>query len=452
MLASYAGLRNFSYRGRSRRHKGVRGMGRKRMNIAILIPALRGGGAERQAQILGNYYVEMGYQVYYFLQDNYIEQAYHVKGKIINTGIKSCMEGEHGDVYRMLRLIGASLQMRALKRRYRIDAAVSFLEEMNYINVLSRGREKVIVRICTILSKRKELTGFLYRKGIVGLFYSMADRAVVMSRCAVQDMSGHYGVPEEKLVKIPNMVMPPKNGEDSGQKWEYGEKVIVCMGRLEAVKQQDRIIRAFSYVAKRDEKARLLLLGKGPDIKYLRRLCVEWQIEDKIRFIGFTDQTTWYLSHARMFVMASRVEGFPNSMIEAMSCAVPVITTDSPGACGEIVGKPNENKKITGLTFCKYGILTPDMPDGREEKKTSLLEEEMVLGEAMLRVLEDDAVYQKYRERSLWCAQMYSRDRVVERWNRLICGKPRLSGGITEGIGGLENEQGRDGFVMGRDG
>lgn len=60
------------------------------MNIAILIQTLGGGGAERVAQIIGDYYVEQGHNVYYFLGDTDIKQVYPVKGQIVNTGIKSC--------------------------------------------------------------------------------------------------------------------------------------------------------------------------------------------------------------------------------------------------------------------------------------------------------------------------------------------------------------------------
>ena len=62
------------------------------MNIAILIPELGGGGAQRVAQIIGDYYCEKGEKVFYFLLESSIGQAYPVKGQIVHTGIKRCEE------------------------------------------------------------------------------------------------------------------------------------------------------------------------------------------------------------------------------------------------------------------------------------------------------------------------------------------------------------------------
>jgi len=389
------------------------------MNIAILIPTLEGGGAERMSQILGNYFISQGHCVYYFLLNINTKQDYSVQGEIIKTNIESCMSGETNDAQQMLQLFRSSLQMRKLKYQYKIDVAISFMEECNYINVLSRGREKVITRVCTILSQRKDLVGFLYKKEVVRFFYSMADQVVVMSNFALKDMHHYYGVPRRKLIKIPNMVTG-SNMEEKEREWEYGTKAIVCMGRLETVKQQDRIIRAFTYVVGKEEQARLILLGKGHNLRYLQGLCVRNQIENKVRFIGFTDQTTHYLKHARAFVMASQVEGFPNSMIEAMSCGVPIITTDTPGACGEIVGKPKDIDRISKMIFCKYGILTPNMSTERLKPDCHLSTQEIILGDAMLLLLTDTEVYEKYRNQSFKRAKMFQLDRIVEKWNKIV--------------------------------
>ncbi len=389
------------------------------MNIAILIPELGGGGAERVAQILGNYYVDKGNNVYYFIFDTKTKQEYSVKGKIIHTNIKSCISEEYSDMQKLVKLMISSFKLRKLKSDYAINVSISFMEEFNYLNVLSKGKEKVITRICTILSPREDLKGLFYKKGIVRFFYSNADKVVVMSKFALKDMVCHYHVPISKIVKIPN----PSNGlvtQEHRETWTLGAKTALCIGRLESVKQQERIIRAFSYVNKRECDARLVILGQGPQLHFLKNLCKKLEMEDSVIFIGFVNNVDFYLEHARAFVMASKVEGFPNSMIEAMNCGVPVITTDSPGACGEIVGKPKNTGNIHSVMLCKYGILTPNMPSEKLKINTQLSKEEVALGQAMLKVLTEDNIYEKYHIQSLKRAEMFTMDKVIKEWDQVI--------------------------------
>ena len=342
-----------------------------------------------------------------------------VKGEIIHTNIQSCMKVESRDVYRMMILFHSSLKIRKLKLQYKIDVAISFMEEFNYLNVLSKGKEKVITRVCTILSARKELNGLLYKKGIVRFFYSNSDRVVVMSQYALKDMHFYYHVPLKRLVKIPNPATGVKKHREE-KPWIFGGKSVVCVGRLEPVKQQERIIRAFSVVCKKEPEARLIVLGKGAQKRYLEHVCEKLNITDYVVFVGFTNEVAYYLEHAKAFVMASKAEGFPNSMVEAMYYGVPVITTDSPGGCGEIVGKPNTVKDICSMMLCKYGILTPDMPYEKLKINSPLSEQEVILGTAMLRMLTENAVYEKYRKRSYERAEMFCLDKILRMWDLSI--------------------------------
>ena len=152
----------------------------------------------------------------------------------------------------------------------------------------------------------------------------------------------------------------------------------------------------------------------------MKKICEKLKIEDSVIFIGFTDNVLYYLEHARVFVMASKAEGFPNSMIEAMSCGVPVITTDSPGACGEIVGKPSNIDNINSVMLCKYGILIPNMPNEKLKIDSQLTEQEVALGEAILKVLMEEQVYENYRKQSFKRAGMMSMDKVMKKWNQVI--------------------------------
>ena len=389
------------------------------MNIAILIPELGGGGAEHVAKILGDCYVDRGNKVYYFIGDMSVKQDYVVKGQIIQTGIKSCMDDDLSVAQIIVKLFVSAYKIRKLKRKYEIDVALSFMEEFNYLNILSKGREEVIARVCTILSKRKDLKGFFYKRHIIGFFYSRADKVIVMSGYALKDMYYYYRVPMEKLKKIPNAVLYIGQRENEAS-WKYGEKAVICVGRLEPVKQQERIIRAFCYVSQKEKDAKLIMLGKGSQLHYLKSLCEKYHIKDRVVYVGFTDKVSYYLQHAKAFVMASKVEGFPNSMIEAMAQGVPVITTDSPGACREILGETERKNVSDKFLMCKYGILTPTMPEEKLKTDSPLERQEIILGEAVLQVLTDKNIYKRYRKQSFERAKIFHIDRVIRKWDDTI--------------------------------
>lgn len=389
------------------------------MNIAILIRSLGGGGAERVAQIIGNYYVEGGNKVYYFLGDTSVKQVYAVKGTIVRTGIKSCLSDNiMGNAQIYVKLAAGALKMRRYKKIYKIDVAISFMEEFNYINILSKGKEKVITRVCTILSEKGEWVSFLFDKKLVHFFYPKADRIVVMSECAKMDMIQNFGIPSKKLVRIPNPVLPVEN-HNTDDDWQYGDKVIISVGRLAVEKQQERMIKAFSYVHVREPEAILLILGTGPRENYLKNMARKYKVDKNVVFIGFKKNVTYYLHNSRLFVLSSKLEGFPNAMLEAMTNGLPVITTDSPGGCREIVGKKNESSECRTIEYCLYGVLTPRLADSTCAEQV-LDKEELLLGQAMLEFILDNKLCEKYSKRSLKRASMYCVGNIMEKWNKMI--------------------------------
>ena len=115
-----------------------------------------------------------------------------------------------------------------------------------------------------------------------------------------------------QVVVIQNPALVPRNYEENGFNWEYGENAVICVGRLEPVKQQDRIIKAFSVVANEIHDARLVILGDGKLRRYLMALSKKIGLEDKVVIEGQVERPDLYMRHARIFVMASRTEGFPN--------------------------------------------------------------------------------------------------------------------------------------------
>lgn len=289
------------------------------------------------------------------------------------------------------------------------------METCNYLNICSKGKEKVVISVRTVLSERNECTGIILNKNWIKTLYNRADQVVAVSEYVKNDLFKEYGIRDKKLVAIPNVsVLYESIHEDLP--WKYGEKTIVSVGRLDPIKQHERMIRAFSYVFLREPEAKLLLVGGGNQFNYLKDICKKMQIEDSVVFIGESADVGYYFHHARAFAMSSRVDGFPNAMVEAMACGVPVITTDSRGGCGEIVGKV---ESVDEIQYCKYGILTPYM-EGKPPEQTILTREEAMLGEGMLQLLENDELHKKYSDRARKRAEDYSKEKIMELWDKAL--------------------------------
>lgn len=385
------------------------------MNIAILIPSLSMGGAERAAAFVGNYYHDRGHKVYYFLLANCGRPFFDVKGEIVKSHVFFSVFTQNR-LENIREMLFAAKTFRRLKRQYHIDTAISFMEACNYINVCSKGKEKVFVSVRTVLSERTDGADFLRDKRLVRSLYKRADRIIAVSDYVKKDLFQKYEIPVEKIAAIPNISVRREQIRKETIPWEYGDQAIICVGRLDPVKQQERAIRAFSYVYEKRPDARLVLVGDGRRKGHLKAVCKNWGLEKSVVFAGASTDVGYFFQHARVFVMSSRVEGFPNVMVEAMAYGVPVITTDSPGGCGEIVGK---KKSPDEIQYCEYGILTPHM-EGKITEQAELEREEKLLGTAMLRLLKDDKLYEEYSGKARKRAKDYSEENVMMLWNKVL--------------------------------
>jgi glycosyltransferase involved in cell wall biosynthesis len=119
------------------------------------------------------------------------------------------------------------------------------------------------------------------------------------------------------------------------------------IARLDEMKGIDVLLRAVVSLA----GARLIVAGRGPDESVLHRLATKLGIDDRVEWVGWTEQPAEQLPRFTVFVLPSRSEGLPLSVCEAMLAGLPVVASDV-GGVGEVV--------VDGET----GVLVPpDHPD-----------------------------------------------------------------------------------------
>ena len=110
-----------------------------------------------------------------------------------------------------------------------------------------------------------------------------------------------------------------------------GENVIVHVSNFREVKRVPEVITVFKRILDNGIDAKLLLVGDGPDRNNAERRCRELGICGEVRFLGKQEQVEEVLSIADLFLMPSGSETFGLAALEAMSCSVPVISSNIGG-------------------------------------------------------------------------------------------------------------------------
>jgi len=124
---------------------------------------------------------------------------------------------------------------------------------------------------------------------------------------------------------------------------ENGVKKILFIGRLHPVKGVKYLIRAMERVLKEIPEAKLILVGDGKEREMLETLSKQLSINNSVQFVGIVphEKVHTFLQQADVFVLPSISEGFPNVILEAMACGLPVIATRVGGIPDIIIDGTN---------------------------------------------------------------------------------------------------------------
>jgi len=136
------------------------------------------------------------------------------------------------------------------------------------------------------------------------------------------------GFPAEKIFSPPNLYDPGDYAPDPSVAKDID---VLFVGNLVAVKRLDRLLEAVALLGERRPGLRVSLVGDGVLRRQLEAQARRLGVAGRVRFEGarpFEEVVSW-LRRARLLVMTSEMEGLPQAMIEAMSCGVPVVITET---------------------------------------------------------------------------------------------------------------------------
>lgn len=190
----------------------------------------------------------------------------------------------------------------------------------------------------------------IYWNHVAGAAYRRADLLIAVSDYIAQGLVDHLKIPEERVVTINNGVdatyrkLPQHEVDVSAwRQHEINDEFILCVGNLVPVKNFATAIRAYAVVARgRDDMPQLVLAGgqQHPHFSQLVEIVDQHRLRDRVKFVGYkaASELLHLYNGAKMLVHPSLHEGFSFTILEAMSCGLPIVASNStsiPEAAGD---------------------------------------------------------------------------------------------------------------------
>ncbi|MCS7231877.1 MAG: glycosyltransferase family 4 protein [Elusimicrobiota bacterium] len=231
---------------------------------------------------------------------------------------------------------------------------------------------------------RKGLFGYLIEK----LVSKIQHYAIAISEKIKEDLKA-LGFPESKILVIPNGVdyCSIKKIDQREEKFD-----VIYVGRLISHKRVDLLINAIAEIKKEIPDIKCGIIGDGPERDNLRKLSLEKELADNIKFFGFIEDEKDVFSiikASKVFVLPSVREGFPNTILEANACGLPVITVRHKKNAGASVIWQGENGFVVDLDAC-------------------------AIANKILEIIQNTEILEKMRKSSLEFAKTHDWYRIVD--------------------------------------
>lgn len=304
-------------------------------HIAFLMPALRGGGVQRQYINLAREFLRRGLAVDMILLETDSAYTDLPNWNLVDLGT---------------RRISASLPAlnRAL-RTLRPDVLISAQTPLNALALLSRSMVGSPPRVMvtehnhlTTASQNTTRLGDRMRPFLVRWLYPRADWIVSVSEGVADDLARAGWVPRERIRVSYNSLdledIRRKAAEPIEHPWfkQKDVPVILAVGRMYKQKDYPVLINAFAKLRARRE-ARLLILGEGEERASLQEQVQHLGLTRDVDMPGFAPNPFAYMARANLLALASEWEGFAIVLTEALACGTPVVSTDCPSGPREIL-------------------------------------------------------------------------------------------------------------------
>ncbi len=362
------------------------------MKLTLVISTLSCGGAERVLVLLAQGFIDRGYNVTVITLSDKTTDFYQLPAGCSRLAL-GIMGNSSGIVEAVRNNIKRIAVLRKAIESSTPNVVISFLRITNITTILSLIGTKYPL----IVTEHNDLQVFSYGtlwETLRRLTYPYCSVVVSVSQGVDR---GFKLLPESKRAVIYNPIVVKDNGQidQLPAEADFNKNWLVSMGRLTQQKGFDLLLPAFGQVAAKHPDWQLLILGKGELQQKLEQMRDNLGLSDRVIFTGALRNPFAVLKQAKLFVMASRNEGFGMAHGEALACGLPVVATDCPSGPGEMIRD--------GID----GILVPN-------------QDASAFTAAMDSLMSDESKRQQLAAKAPEVAERFSIDAIMTEWETLI--------------------------------
>ena len=380
--------------------------------IAIFIVSLYGGGAERVVSILLNHF-ENSFDIHLVLLQPIIEYDIPANQKITVLD----KSPSNNSFFNILKIPFLAFRYYRFLCKNNITTSFSFLNRPNFIAGCLKifgWKGKVIISERILTSAYYTHQSFSGKIGrlLVKKLYPNADIIVCNSRYTELDLRNVFNI--QTSYKI---IYNPIDIEEINKKLKKIDQhhikkkksfTFICIGRLCAQKNHKMLIKAASLLHEID--CCIQIIGKGELKEALEHYILFTNMQDRVKIIDHTADPINYLIMADCFVFTSDFEGFPNVLLEALACSLPIISTDCKGGIRELLAPSISIDTLAAnneLMYVDYCLL---VPVGNAE----------ILAEAMRSMYNNTVLQQTYRAKNHHRAKDFDTAVIMDSFKNLL--------------------------------
>lgn len=327
------------------------------LKISIYINSLAGGGAERVVSYLAPY-LHKKQKVYVVLNNATI--AYTLPEDLPIIYLSSKKEKQNG-LLKLLNLPFLAYRYAKFLKKEQITHSFSLLTRPCYVNIMARWftnhNYKLIISERNYPSMQYGGSSAQARinRRLVKWLYPKADLVISNAKASAQDLVENFGVNPSKTATIYNPIAIDKISAIEPKTDFFNTAYVnaVSVGRLVKEKNHSFLLDAIEPF----KNMRLYIFGEGELRGSLEEKIKDLGLENRVYLMGFGSNPFQYLKAADFFLFGSLNEGFPNVLLEAMCCGLPIISTNCKSGPDEMLEL--KEAKTDDIMFTDYGILTP---------------------------------------------------------------------------------------------